>query len=382
MATFTFHAPTRVHFGDGTRQVIPAVAGAGRWGVLSSPTVLARSGIGGVLGACRSRGLELVELGTVSPNPRLSEVERGLERARQSRIGGVLAAGGGSVLDAAKLLRVALQHGASAREALENLPEVVGRPVRAEIRLLAVPTTAGTGAEVSRGAILTDDATGAKQAARGDALVPDAAVVDPELTLSLPPRRTAETGFDVIAHAVETFLSRAATPVTDILALAALREVPAALLQAVDDGTRIAARRVLSLHAWLMGYNLAHASTCLPHRMQYPIGAATDTSHQIGLAALYPAWLRHVASASPERAAAISRCLSPVLSSRVETPPVHDAMAQYLERLGIRVGLADLGLSDADVAALTDAVTGRVDLDPLQPGRDVISAIYAESLHA
>ncbi len=382
MTLFTFHAPTRVRFGDGARHALPEMVDVGRWGVLSSPTVLARSGISEALDACRRRGIQIVDLGTVSPNPRLGEVERAVEIARGADVVGVIAAGGGSVMDAAKLLRVALQHGASARETLDNLAEVVARPLRARVPLLAVPTTAGTGAEVSRGAIITDESTGAKRPVRGEALVPDVAIVDPELTLSLSRRRTAETGFDIIAHAVETFLSRAATPITDILALAALQEVPGALLRAVADAADIAARRVLSLHAWLMGYNLAHASTCLPHRMQYPIGAATDTSHQIGLAAVYPAWLRHVAAVARERAVVVSGSIAGALRPDGAEAPlaVQDAVARYLERLGMRVGLVDLGLTETDVEALTSAVSGRVDLDPLQPDRAMIAAIYAESL--
>jgi alcohol dehydrogenase class IV len=382
MTHFTFHAPTAVIFGDGARRALAAELLPGRWGFLSSPSVRAQPATGEMLSACRSAGVEVMDLGNVSPNPRLGEVEHALGIAGSAQVRGILAVGGGSVIDAGKLLRIALQHGGSSHEALYDLDEVLRRPGE-PVMLCAVPTTAGTGAEVSRGAIITDERSGAKLAARGAALVPDLAVVDPEFTLSLPPRRTAETGFDVLAHAIETYLSRVATPVTDILALAALNEAPAALLTAWREGSNLAARTTLSLHAWLMGYNLAHASTCLPHRMQYPVGAATDSSHQIGLAALYPAWLRHVEEVAPQRTQRVGAALTAALYQEGhQAMRPHEAMARYLERLDIRVGLTDLGLAGEDVQRLAGAVDGRTDLDPLMPDGDLIAAIYAESLRA
>jgi alcohol dehydrogenase class IV len=381
MVSFSFHAPTRVLFGEGVRhQLAEAVSGT-RWGLLSSPSVRSESGIAAVIDSCARGATHLSDLGNISPNPRLTEVERGLEIARKQQVQTIVAVGGGSVIDAAKLLRIALQHGSSAREALDQLDQVIRKAAAAAIQLIAVPTTAGTGTEVSRGAIITDDSTGAKLAARSERLVPDLAVIDPELTYSLSPHRTAETGFDIIAHAAETYLSRAATPMTDILARAALADVPGALLVALRDGGDVSARRTLALHAWLMGYNLAHSSTCLPHRMQYPVGAATDSSHQAGLAAIYPAWLKRMAGTGGSRLSVIGDSLGAALGMPPGgTVSAHVAMTRYLERLGLRIGLGDLGLSAEDVEGLSQAVTGRIDLDPLSPDRNLIADIYRESI--
>jgi alcohol dehydrogenase class IV len=383
MDAFEFHAPTRVRFGPGSRGQLADILTAGRWSLLSSPSVLEHSGIDAVLGEARRRGAEIGHPTFISPNPRLSEIQAALGRAVRDDSTGVLAIGGGSVLDAGKLMRSALQYGAPAQEALDNLAMVVARDSERPIRLVAVPTTAGTGAEVSQGAIITDDG-GVKRAARGSELIPDEAVVDPELTLSLPRRRTAETGFDVLAHAIETYLSRAASPLTEILSLAAVEAASGALLDAVSDGADLEARSTLSLHAWLMGYNLAHASTCLPHRMQYPIGSATDTSHQIGLAALYPSWLRLMSATVPERMGTLMARFRSGLAGRLTDEAWKlgdlDLFRWYLRTLEIEVGLTDLGLDEGDVPALVDDVRGTLDLDPSDPDRQTLERIYRESL--
>lgn len=383
-AGFQFHAPTRVRFGLGVRGELPNLLEGRRWSLLTSPSVLAHSGIEPILDQARANGTEIAEPTMVSPNPRLGEVEAAIASAPDG-VTGVLAVGGGSVVDAGKLLRSALLHGASGRETLDDFSAVSGRPDVRAVRLVAVPTTAGTGAEVSRGAIITDDA-GTKRAARGEELVPDMAVIDPELTLSQPRRRTAEAGFDVLAHAIETYLSRAATPVTEILSLAAVEEASGALLDVLADGGDLEGRTKLSLHAWLMGYNLAHASTCLPHRLQYPIGSATDTSHQIGLAVIYPAWMAAELTAVPERTARLFARLRAGLARHLDTAGSDiddlELLSWLLERLDMRVGLADLGLSVDDVPALVDAVSGRLDLDPIDPDRRTVERIYRQSVEA
>jgi len=380
MGTFQFSAPTKIIFGCGSRVRIPTLVRGRRCGVVTSPSVLGKPEVAGVLDDCRARGLQVIMLGHVSPNPRLSEVESAYTAAAAAGVESVLAIGGGSVIDAAKLLSVAVSFAQVPRRVLAEMEKVVEGGSVIDVDLVAVPTTAGTGAEVSRGAIITDDVSSGthyeKKAARGAELVPRSAVIDPELCISLSARRTAEAGFDVVCHAVETLLSRASTPVTDLLAWGALEAVPSALRAAYADGSDLCARETLSLHAWLMGYNLAHASTCLPHRMQYAIGSLTDTSHQIGLAALYPAWIRRVSKAEPELVSAIIARLAPP-GQRADDPV--DAMRGFLREIGLETSLKELGVTGEQVPELAAAVTGRVDLDPIDPSPDDIQQIFEEA---
>jgi alcohol dehydrogenase len=369
-----------VRFGAGRRREVPEVLSGRRWGILSTPGILAQHRVAEVLDDCHARGVEVRRLGSVSANPRLAEVQEALDAAIRERVEGVVGIGGGSVMDGAKLLRIAYQHGTSAREALLDLTASLRRPVAADCALVVVPTTAGTGAEVSQGAIITDEATGQKLAARGQSLVADAAVIDPELALSLPPARASECAFDIVTHAIETFLSRAATPVTDILALAALDVVPAALVRAHTDGDDLEARTVLALHSWLMGYNLAHASTCLPHRMQYAVAMLTDASHQAGLAALYPAWARLVASRAPERLQVVTGRIAGSLGVSATDP--ESVLRSLLTRIGLRISLRDLGIAPGAASDLAAAVGGRIDLDPVQPTGEDIRRLFADSMES
>ena len=376
--TFQFRAPTDVVFGCGSRSQVSSRLTRSPCGVLSSPTVLRKTEVAEILNCSRKAGVNIIMLGTVSPNPRLAEVTKAYEAATSSSVRSVLAIGGGSVIDAGKLLRVALTYRSDPRNVLDDFGRVVGSRVFDRIDLVAVPTTAGTGAEVSKGAIITDDATSTKKAARGSQLIPDDAIIDPELSLSLSPRRTAETGFDVITHAVETLLSRGSNPVTDVLARSTLSAAPAALRRSVADGTDLHARETLALHSWLMGYNLAHASTCLPHRMQYPIGSLTDTSHQIGLAALYPAWITRAGEAAPDLVRSTIGYLAPE-GADVSDPP--SVVRAFLADIGLTTCLRDLGIEEHQLSELAQSVSGRVDLDPIDPAPDDILQLFREAFN-
>lgn len=380
---FDFAAPTYVRFGLDRRAELADVLVRGKWGVLATPRTLERLASDVAIARCQERGISLIALGAITPNPRLNDVEAALASAHEHAIVGLVAIGGGSAIDAAKLLAVAYRYGATARETLESLAKVVASPPEQDCPLVVMPTTAGTGAEVSQGAIITDTETGRKTAARGRPLIPTCAIIDPRLTVSLSPTKTSEIGFDIVAHAIETYLSRAATPVTDILARAALDAVPGALVRAARNGEDLEARSTLSMYSWLMGYNLAHSSTCLPHRMQYPVGARTDTSHQLGLAAIYPAWFIAEADAAPSRAREIMTRISASLAQgevEVSSDVPIAFISEMLAAFNLEVTLSDFGLTANDAPSLAAAVEGRVDLDPIEPTPAVIEQLYRASV--
>jgi len=380
--SFEFVAPTRVLFGSGQSGQLPTVLAGHTWGLLSTARLLTLPYVGRALKACKNAGIEIKLLGEVSPNPRVAEVLRAATSAEKIRPEGILAVGGGSVMDAAKVVAVMYRFGATLESIRADIASATAQQVR-ECPLVVVPTTAGTGAEVSRGAILTDLEAKQKFAVRGPQLLPSVAIIDPALSVSLSPRRTAETGFDIVTHAVETYLSKAANPLTDLLALAALDAVPAALVQTVEDGTNIDTRSVLSFHSWMMGYNLAHASTCLPHRMQYAVGSLTDTGHQAGLAALYPAWIHELENRQiPRLRNVVNRLVSSLshCGHVLEDVTPTGVFIWLLERLDLRLSLEDLGVRRTDISFLTNAVEGRIDLDPLQPSRRDIETIFTNSL--
>jgi len=287
---FGFFAPTRVVFGVG------AISRAGE--VVSSlnpKSVLVVTGRGSmrktgvldnVIGLIKGAGINVAVFEGVKPDPPISQVDEGSRLAHENNCDLILGLGGGSALDAAKSIAVSVGKGKPIREFVDG-PHVT----EDALPIVAIPSTAGTGSETSRAAIIVFDETGVKGGVRGNALFPVAAIVDPELTLTVPRDVSFDTGFDALAHAIESYISRKASPVTDALAVHAMKLIAENLPKVVEDGSDIKAREGMCMAATLMGFNIANSTVCVPHRMQYPLAAAAEASHGRALSALIPAWI-------------------------------------------------------------------------------------------
>jgi alcohol dehydrogenase len=273
----------------------------------------------------------------------------------------VVTVGGGSTIDLAKAAAI-VAGGADLGALLagEPVPQPIGPPV------VALPTTAGTGAEVSRGAIVYDRDASRKRAVRGRGVAPRVAIVDPELTMAADRSITAEAGFDAAAHALETAVSRAASPLNIALAGDALRRLLDAVPRAMAEPDSIEARSAAAYAALLMGINLATASTCLPHRMQYALAGFTDASHARGVAAIMPAWLRrtrvHAAERLDELAARAG--VSDAGSPGAAADRLIDRIADWMREIGMVGGLASLGVRADQVADVVSRVEGTLANDP------------------
>jgi alcohol dehydrogenase class IV len=188
------------------------------------------------------------------------------------------------------------------------------------------------------------------------------AIVDPALTLTLSPIQTKYTGFDAFSHAVETFISRRATPLTELFSSQAVVGIVRSLPQALETPDGLDARTQLSFHSMLMGYNLANSSTCLPHRLQYPIGARTETAHGLGLAALFPAWVATTRDTSPMRFGTVTRWIGEGLGRPYED--IEEALAAFMDRIALQPDLDDLGVRREDLSQLATETRGSLDNDP------------------
>ena len=228
-----------------------------------------------------------VQYCNITANPKLDEVNKGIDIAIENNVKVVIGVGGGSALDAAKTIAA----GTGAKEHIDKYFFGGIQPDERTLPIVAIPTTSGTGSEMSKSGILSCTEKKIKTGVRGENLYPSVAIVDPELTYTVPMRITMETGFDVLAHAVESYLSKASNYFTHILSEQAIAIVAKELPALAGDINNHAAREKMSYASMIMGINLGNASTVLPHRMQYPIGALTDTSHGTGLATIYPAWI-------------------------------------------------------------------------------------------
>ena len=382
MEAFSFYLPTRIYFGAETwREALEKEQAhlQGTVMVVSTGRSLQRLGylpaFVEALEALRG-GRSVFIYDHVSANPRLKEVEEAVRIGREDGVDTVIGFGGGSAMDAAKATAAGIGSEHSVRDLL--LKGIT--PSEKTPRIYAVPTTAGTGSELSRGAILSSPEDGVKKGIRGEHIAPAVAIVDSSFTYHVPPRTTAETGFDVFAHAMESFVSRRSNDVSRMLSERAIALVGKHLPHLMEQPDDHASRDAMSYASLLMGSNLAHVGTALPHRMQYPVGAHTDTSHGAGLLALYPAWLRHEYAAGETSAARIDRTMTLLSGHACEGwAACEEAFSDFLAALDVRKGLRALGIQ-GEAAALAAEVTGAIDRDPAAEEPDILRKIYEASM--
>ena len=221
--------------------------------------------------------------GEVKPEPDLPNLEAAVAAAKAAGADAVIGFGGGSAMDLAKLVAVLVS-------SEQRLPDISG-PNRAPTRAVAlaqIPTTAGTGSEVGTRGLITDPATMNKIATESVEMLADIAIIDPGLTVSVPPMVTAATGVDAMAHCVEAFTSKRAHPIIDAYALQGIELVGRYLRRAVKDGSDIEARAGLALAAFYGGVCLGPVNTTAGHAIAYPLGTRHKLAHGIANALIFP----------------------------------------------------------------------------------------------
>ncbi|WP_116367199.1 iron-containing alcohol dehydrogenase [Parahaliea mediterranea] len=241
--------------------------------------------------------------GECVPDPTTGSVAAGLAAWQAGDYDCLVALGGGSSLDTAKAVAVLARHGGHMRD------YKVPAAVHSAAPVIAVPTTAGTGSEVTRAAVITDTDTDEKMLCMGLGLVPVAALVDYELTLSMPRRLTADTGLDSLCHALEAYVSRKANPFTDGVALSALRTISEHIRTACAEPDNRPAREAMMLAATWGGMAFANASVTLIHGMSRPIGAHFHVPHGLSNAMLLPAVTAWSLPGNPARYAEAARVM-------------------------------------------------------------------------
>jgi alcohol dehydrogenase class IV len=241
--------------------------------------------------------------GTV-PDPTTDAVDQGVSAFLAGGHDSLVSLGGGSPIDTAKAIGMLAANGGRPRDYKVPNPIPKAGPPH-----IAVPTTAGTGSEVTRFAVISDSETQEKMLIAGSSLMPSAAVVDYELTMTMPRRLTADTGTDSLTHAIEAYVSRKANPFTDTLALSAMKTIWAELPSAFRRPEDRAAREGMMLAATLAGIAFSNASVALVHGMSRPIGLFFHVPHGLSNAMLLPAVTRFSAGSAPERYADCARTM-------------------------------------------------------------------------
>jgi alcohol dehydrogenase class IV len=355
-----FAAPTRIVFGEGTLWEAPGLAAE------LGTRVLVVQGSSGraepLIERLRTGGLVTTTL-SVPGEPTIERIEQGVEHARRERCGVVVALGGGSVIDAGKAIAALLTNPGEPRDYLE----VIGRGralVNRSAPMIAIPTTAGTGAEVTRNAVLGARDERVKVSLRSPLMLPTVALVDPELTYGLPPAITASTGLDALTQCIEPFVTPRATPLSDAVAREGMRRAAGALLRACDDGSDTGARYDMAVASLCGGLALANAKLGAVHGFAAPLGGMFPIPHGVACARLLAPVAEHNVRALRQRephSPALARYdeVARVLTGR-DGARAEDAvrwLAETVERLGIP-RLSAYGIADADVAAVADRTGG------------------------
>lgn len=324
-------------------------------------------------------GAEPALFAGVQPDPVVANVVDALDALRGHGGDGVIAIGGGSPIDVAKAVAVTAtnEDPITVYAGYHQIP-------RAGLPTIAVPTTAGTGSEATRVAVITDEECREKLMLLDNHLLCDVALVDFELSLSCPPDLSAHVGVDSLTHAIESFVSSRANPVTDAWALLALRLIWGNLPTAVAEPGDRAARRALALGATLAGMAFSNASVALVHGMSRPLGAHFHLAHGLSNAVLLPAVCRFSLAGAPRRYARLARELG--LAEAADPDLVAaERLVEGLERRNDELGIPTLGGLGIERARL-DAVAGQMaeaalasgspDFNPKVPSAAEIVEIY------
>ncbi|MDO6459593.1 iron-containing alcohol dehydrogenase [Granulosicoccaceae sp. 1_MG-2023] len=258
------------------------------------------------------------------PEPTVSSIAAGVDKVRNGDYDCIIALGGGSPIDSAKAIGILGKFGGVMQD--YKFPRVVHE---AGLPIIAIPTTAGTGSEVTRFTIITDESNDEKMLCVGVGFMPVAALVDFSLTLSLPARTTADTGIDALTHAMEAYVSKKANLYSDSQALSAMRLIGPNLRRAYHDGSDKQAREAMMLGSTLAGVAFSNASVALVHGMSRPIGAAFHVPHGLSNAMLLPAVTEYSIPAAPERYADCARAMGVA----AETDDTEQANRKLLDEL-------------------------------------------------
>jgi alcohol dehydrogenase len=341
------HFPPMVVFGQGAiERVGPLARGWSERALLVTDHGLRSTGlVDGVADRLRAAGVETTVYDGVVPNPAVAHVEAGLAAGAGLDIGVIVSVGGGSAHDCAKMIALVATNGGRVRDY-----EGVDRSPHRALPLIAVNTTSGSGAEVSRYAVITDPDRSLKMIVADRHLTPRVAINDPLTTLGLPAPVTMATGLDALTHAIEAYVSTAASEITDLLALRAVELAVKHLPRAIKHGQDIEAREAMMLAALLAGLAIDSALVGAVHALAHALGALYDLPHGVCNGMLLPAVVEWNFPAAAERYGRIAALLERGRPGRA----LPGMLQAFGDRVGLPRGLAALGVTRSRLPELAE----------------------------
>jgi alcohol dehydrogenase class IV len=357
------------HFPKARRALIVTDGGFLKTGLVDAP-----------IASLREAGLNVSIFSDVVADPPEAVVLKSVEDARKEEVDLVIGLGGGSSMDVAKLIAVL----AGSDQELKTMYGI-GNVQGSRLPLVQVPTTAGTGSEVTPISIVTTGAT-TKMGVVSPKLYADLAILDAELTIGLPPKVTAATGIDAMVHAIEAYTTRhKKNPLSDMLAREALSLLSRNIEAACEDGKNLQVRQAMLLGAMLAGQSFANAPCAAVHALAYPIGGIFHVPHGLSNSLVLPHVLRFNAPQASTMYAELAEIVAPGATGSVEarTQALIDRMDEIARRTGIETQLRQVGIAESDLDRMADDAMLQTRLltnNPREITRNDARAIYAAAL--
>ncbi|MGB3996547.1 MAG: iron-containing alcohol dehydrogenase [Acetomicrobium sp.] len=350
---FSFELPTRIEYGVGVASKLGEevrLLKAQKVSLITDPGIIKAGLLDKITSILKEEKLLYNVFDGVDPNPKDRNVERGAQVVRSFEADAMVAVGGGSVIDCAKAIGVLVSHDGKRIKDFEG-KTAVKKPI---LPFIAVPTTAGTGSEVTFSAVITDRENNYKMTVRSPFMAAKVALLDPKLTVTVPPHITASTGMDALTHAIEAYTVKVSEPISDALALYAIELITNNLVNAVKNGENINARACMLVGSLLAGMAFSHSDVGSVHCMAEALGGVYDAPHGVCNAVLLPYVMEYNAEFCLERYARIAQAMGEIFDTMEE-----GAMkaVERVKKLSVDVGLPSfksLGVKEEDLEKLAD----------------------------
>ncbi len=368
--TFSYELPTKIEFGVGVaKRVAEHVrdCGGGKVLLVADPGVLAAGVADRVAAVLESDSIPYMLFSNIEPEPDARGIVEGVELARAEGCEVVVGIGGGSALDSAKAISVMLRNRGHIRDyAGQNLVPNPGVP------MIALPTTAGTGSEVTIWSVISEKERKIKYGVGSPYMTATVALCDPELTLTLPPHLTASTGMDALAHALESYVNKATQPISEALSVRAMELIARSLRTAVAAGENLPARSEMLMASLVAALAFNPTRLGITHALVMPIGANYKIPHSVGVAILLPEVMRYNLIGNLDKYVTIARIFgenTEGLSRREAAELSVKAVRRLSEDIGIPDGLARYGVEEARLYDIAEEAmtSGNIPVNPRKP---------------
>ncbi len=378
---FSFELPTRIEYGVGVASKLGEevrLLKAQKVSLITDPGIIKAGLLDKITSILKEEKLLYNVFDGVDPNPKDRNVERGAQVVRSFEADAMVAVGGGSVIDCAKAIGVLVSHDGKRIKDFEG-KTAVKKPI---LPFIAVPTTAGTGSEVTFSAVITDRENNYKMTVRSPFMAAKVALLDPKLTVTVPPHITASTGMDALTHAIEAYTVKVSEPISDALALYAIELITNNLVNAVKNGENINARACMLVGSLLAGMAFSHSDVGSVHCMAEALGGVYDAPHGVCNAVLLPYVMEYNAEFCLEKYARIAQAMGEIFDTMEE-----GAMkaVERVKKLSVDVGLPSfksLRVKEEDLEKLADMAAKNISTksNPREMTKDDYLTLFKRAL--